>query len=210
MVQRISSQQLNMWNSWLFFTNLDIDLGYQYIFPTETNLSHGFGAQFLSQFGSLVDISSPHYNHFITSGSLALQETLSCISKFAGTLFIWSSSRSNFNLFRKLSRNSRGSSQRNKLSSRQIKHVNSSRQKPSRLHFGSGSDAGSVVPVFFAKLASSTLSFLWKQVRKNQAFPVLSLAAALIPPFDNLWVCSLVSFLIVCVFVDFLGYSLFH
>jgi len=175
-----------MRNSWLFFTNLDIDGGYQYIFPTETNLSQGFEAQFFLQFGSLVDISFHHSNHFITSGSLALQETLSCISKFAGTLFIWSSTRSNFNIFRKLSRNARGSSQRNNPSSTHIKHVTSSRQKPSRLHFGSGSDAGSGVPVFFAKLASSTLSFLWKQVQKNRAFPVLSLAAALVPPFDNL------------------------
>lgn len=175
-----------MRNNWFFFLNLDIDGGYRHIFPTNPNFSQGFGAQFLSQFGSLVDVSLYHTNHFITCESLALQETLSYISKFAGTLFIWSSTRSNFNIFRKLSRNSQGTNPRNNLSSTQIKHATSSRQKPFRLHFGPGSDVESGIPVFFAKIVSSTLRFLWKQVQQNQAFPVLSLAAALVPPFDNL------------------------
>lgn len=174
-----------MRNNWLFFTNLDVDAGYQHL-PIDPNLSQGFGAQFLSQFGSLVDISLCHSNHFISSGSLALQETMSCVSKFAGAFFIWSSTRSNSNIFRRLSRNSHGSSQRNNLSSAQIKHASSSRQKPSRLLCGSGSDDGFGFPVFITKLASSVISFLWKQVQNNQAFPVISLAAALIPPFDHL------------------------
>lgn len=164
-----------MRNNWFLFSNLDIDGGYSNIFPADPNLSQGLGAEFLS-----------HSNHFITSGSLALQETFSCISKFAGTLFIWSSTRSNFNIFRKLSRSSRGSIPRSNLFSTQIKHAISSRQEPFWLHFAAGADAGSGIPVFFAKLASSTLRFLEKQVQKHPTFSVLSLAAALIPPFDNL------------------------
>lgn len=171
---------------WLFFTNLDIDGGFQNMCPTEPNLSQGFGSQFLLQFGSLVDNSLHHSNHFITSGGLALQDTLSCISKFAGTFFIWSSSRSNFNVFRRLSKISRGPSQRNNLPCTQIEHVSSLRQNPSVLHFGFGPDGGPGFLAFISKLASSALSFLWKQVHNNQAFPVLSLAAALVPPFDNL------------------------
>lgn len=174
-----------MRNNWFFFTNLDIDGGYQHIFPADPNLSQGFGAQFLSQFGSLVDVSVYHTNHFITSGNLALQETLSYISKFAGTIFIWSSTRSNFNIFRKLSSNLRGTNPTNNLSSTLIEHVTASRQKPFRLHFGPGSDLGSGIPVFFAKIASSIFRFLGKQV-KCHPFPVLSLAASLVPPFDNL------------------------
>lgn len=172
-----------MRNNWIFFTNLDLDGGYQYSFPAESQFLQGFGAHLLSQFGSLVDLSFNHSTHFVSSGSLAFQEAYNCISKFAGAFVLWYSNRPN--ILCKFSSKPLGS--RNYLSSSPIKHVTSSRQSPAGMFFGYGSDAGYAAEMFFVNLARSTMWHLWKQVEQNKsAFPILSLAAALIPPFNNL------------------------
>ncbi|KAJ8500582.1 hypothetical protein OPV22_011134 [Ensete ventricosum] len=41
------------------------------------------------------------------------------------------------------------------------------------------------IKAYLTKLASSTLSFFCEEVRVHHGFPILSLAAAFIPPFDN-------------------------
>lgn len=169
-------------NNWLFFSNLDTDGGYHDLLSSKPNLTQGLGAHFLSHFGSILDISFNHSNQFIESGSSALQESFSFLSKAAGTIFIWSSTKSKSNKFSKLSRNSQGSCNGKKVSSSaQYKLDTALGHKPSMVEFGFGSEAA-----IFTKLASSTLNFLYKQVRKNHAFTILSLAVALVPPFDNL------------------------
>nr|QBF29384.1 chalcone isomerase [Crocus sativus] len=175
-----------MRNNWVFFTSFDIDGGGHYTFPTDSQLSQGFGANLLSHFSSLVDLSLHHSSHFVNSGSLALQEAFSCMSKFAGAFVLWSSTRPNSNIPRKSSSKPRGSTSRNYQSSAPIKHVTASRKGPVELLFSSGSDAGFATPMVFAKLARSAFWHLWKHVEQNKFFPVLSLSAALVPPFDNL------------------------
>ncbi|XP_010917201.1 fatty-acid-binding protein 2 isoform X2 [Elaeis guineensis] len=175
-----------MKNSWLFFTNLDIDGERPYIFPTEFQLSQGFGLHILSQFGSLVDSSFHRSNQIYVSGSLALQEAFSCMSKFAGALFVWISTGSNSNLLRKLSGNAYGSSSIFNQSCTQIKHFTCSSRNLAGLHSGSGSNNELVIPVLLAKFVNSTIGRMWKEVEQCRAFSVLSLAAALIPPFDHI------------------------
>ncbi|XP_008786652.2 fatty-acid-binding protein 2 isoform X2 [Phoenix dactylifera] len=173
-----------MKNSWLFLTNLDVDGECPYIFPTEFQLSEGFGL--LSQFGSLVDSSFHRSNQIYVSGSLALQEAFSCISKFSGALFVWLSTGSNSNLLRKLSGNAHGSNSIFSQSCTQIKHFTSSSQNLARLHSGSGSNNEFAIPVLLAKFVNSTIGRMWKEVEQHHACSVLSLAAALIPPFGNI------------------------
>ncbi|KAH7655419.1 Chalcone isomerase protein [Dioscorea alata] len=170
-----------MRNSWLFLTNLDFDGGYRYSGPID--FSEGLGGHLLSHFYSLVDNTLCHSSHFCTAGSSAVQEAFCCISKYAGALFLWLSASSKSNVFRNLSGgNSHGSRPRNVHSSMQIKHVSSCRKHPFGFHFGPPSSAGPAIQFFFTKVAGSTIKRLWKEV---EALPVLSLAAAIIPPFDN-------------------------
>ncbi|KAG1334305.1 putative pre-rRNA-processing protein ESF1 [Cocos nucifera] len=180
------SSTVCMKNNWLFFTNVDIDGECPYIFPTEFQLSQGFGLNILSQFGSLVDSSFHRSNQIYVSGSLALQEAFSCMSKFAGALFVWISTGSNSNLLRKLSGNGYGSSSTFNQSCTKIKHFTCSSRNLAGLHSGSGSNNELAIPVLLAKFVNSTIGRMWKEVEQHRAFSVLSLAAALIPPFDNI------------------------
>lgn len=175
-----------MKNSWLFFTNVDIDGECPYTFPTEFQLSQGFGLNILSQFGSLVDSSFHRSNQIYVSGSLALQEAFSFMSKFTGALFVWISTGSNSNLLRKLSGNAYGSNSIFNQSCTQIKHFTCSSQNLAGLHAGSGSNNELAIPVLLAKFVNSTIGRMWKEVEQHHAFSVLSLAAALIPPFENM------------------------
>lgn len=174
-----------MKNSWLFFTNLDIYGEYPCIFPMESQLSQGFGLNILSQYGSLVDSSFYRSNQIYVSGSLALQEAFNCISKFAGALFVWLSTGSNSNLLCKLSGNAHGSNAISSQCCTQIKHFTSLRQNLARLHFGSVSNKELAIPVLLGKFVNSIIGRLWKEVEQHHACSALSLAAALIPPFDN-------------------------
>ncbi|XP_058078754.1 fatty-acid-binding protein 2 isoform X2 [Magnolia sinica] len=153
-----------MRNSWLFFTNLDLDGGCPYFFP-ESHL---------------------YYGHFYIPGSLALQEAFSCISKFTGALLVWFAGGLNSNLPCKLSGNPHGSKNGNCQSCTQVKHITSSRHNSAGFQLGSRSRVESAAPMFFGKIMSSTIRNLWNEVEQLQSFPMLSLAAALVPPFDNI------------------------
>ncbi|KAF8401092.1 hypothetical protein HHK36_014395 [Tetracentron sinense] len=172
-----------MRNSWFFF--MDLDGGSPYIFPTEPPVSHSFGGHLLSQISSIVDSSLYQSRYLYVPGSLALQEALNCISKFVGALF-WFSCGSNSNLNRKLSGNPHGSKPRSCKSCTQVKHIISCRNNLARLHFRSKSKGESAIPIGFSKFVSSTMRHLFKEAELLQSFPVLSLASALIPPFDSL------------------------
>ncbi|KAJ0983815.1 hypothetical protein J5N97_002171 [Dioscorea zingiberensis] len=170
-----------MRNSWLFFTNLDFNGGCSYSGPMD--FSEGLGGHLFSHFYSLVDNTLCHSNHLCTSGSSAVQEAFCCISKYAGALFFWLSTSSKSNVFRNLSGgNSHDSRPRNAQSSVQIKHVSSCRKHLPGFHFGSRSSAAAAIQFLFTKVAGSTIKHLWKEV---EAIPMLSLAAAIITPFDK-------------------------
>lgn len=160
-----------MGNGWLFF--MDQDGGSQYIFPAEPSMSHSFGVQIISQVSSFVD------------NSLALQEAFNCISKFAGVLLFWFSSGSSSNTNSKVSRYPHGSRSGSSKPSMQVKHIISSRRSFTGFRFSFKLKGQSAAPVFLSKVISSTVRHLC-ELEQLQSIPVLSLAAALVPPFDNL------------------------
>ncbi|CAL9106208.1 unnamed protein product [Musa acuminata var. zebrina] len=126
-------------------------------------------------------------SHIYASGILVLQEAFRFISKFAGSLSIGLSTQSDFNLLHKVPADVFGSIPSHSESCAQIKRVASSRQNLAALHFVFGSDNKYAIKAYLTKLASSTLSFFCEEVRVHHGFglPILSLAAAFIPPFDN-------------------------
>ncbi|XP_020582442.1 fatty-acid-binding protein 2 isoform X2 [Phalaenopsis equestris] len=165
---------------------MNFDDGNPHIFSMDSNVLNGFGVNYLSHLCSLVDFSLLNSNHLVISGSGALQEAFNCISKFAGALFIWLSTCSNPGRGRKILRSiSRGSNIKNHKACSEIKHI-ARTNKIKILPFFSGADLHSVIPFVFSKFANSTATRLWKEFGSCQAFPVLSLAAALVPPFENL------------------------
>lgn len=165
---------------------MNLDDGSPHIFSMDSNMLEGFGVNYLSHLCSIVEFSLLNSNHLVSSGSIALKEAFGCISKFAGALFVWLSTGSNHSSGRKISRNiSRGSNVTNHQVLFQIKHITCT-NKIKGLHFFSGSDLQSAIPFVFSKFANSTTRRLWKEFGQCQAFSVLSLAAAVIPPFENL------------------------
>eukprot|EP00262_Sarcandra_glabra_P010965 TRINITY_DN26671_c0_g1_i1.p1 TRINITY_DN26671_c0_g1~~TRINITY_DN26671_c0_g1_i1.p1 ORF type:complete len:436 (-),score=44.54 TRINITY_DN26671_c0_g1_i1:386-1693(-) len=177
-----------MRNNWLFFTHLDLDSGYPYTFLTESHLSYGLGGHLWSQFGSFVDSSLYHSKQFYIPGSLAVQGAFSCISKFAGALLFWLSSgpNSNSNFLRSISGNSRRPSPRNCQSCMQVKRTITCSHNLAGFDFSSRSRDKSAAPLIFGKILNSTVGHFWRDVEHLQSIPALSLAAALVPPFNNI------------------------
>ncbi|KAJ4950780.1 hypothetical protein NE237_027612 [Protea cynaroides] len=161
-----------MRNSWFFL--MDTDGGSPYILPADPLLSH---------IGSFVDSSLYLSRYLYVPGSLALQEAFNCISKFAGALLFWLSTGSNGH--GKLSGSPHGSNPRNCKTCSQVKQVTSCRHNTIGLQFSSRSRGVSSVPLLFEKIARSRIRHLLKEFEQLQSIPVLSLAAALVPPFDK-------------------------
>ncbi|XVF89011.1 hypothetical protein PTKIN_Ptkin19aG0097100 [Pterospermum kingtungense] len=151
-----------MQNNWFFFMDLDGG-GSPHILPMEPFVSNGLGAHLLSQFSSFVDSSLHHSKHLYVPGSLAFREAFSCMSKFAGALLFWFSG-----------------------TSAKVKHIASCKNNVEGFHFASESRGQFVTPFVFGKISSYAIRHLFGKVEALQSFPLLSLAAALIPPFDNL------------------------
>ncbi|XWS72371.1 hypothetical protein CRYUN_Cryun02cG0034400 [Craigia yunnanensis] len=175
-----------MRNNWLFF--MDLDGGESpYIFPMEPFVSNGVAAHLFSQFSSLVDCSLYHSKHLYVPGSLAFREAFSCMSKFAGALLFWFSSTSTSNLSRNISAgNQRGLKSGSCKSSAQVKHIASCKNNLAGFHFASESRGQSAIPLVFGKISSYAVRHFFGEAEALQSFPLLSIAAALIPPFDNL------------------------
>ncbi|CAK7352756.1 unnamed protein product [Dovyalis caffra] len=154
------------------------------MFPLEPLFSQGFGANLSSQVSSFVD-NPLHQSRFIhIPGTMAFQEALNSMSKLAGGLICWFTSASSSNLSRKISGNQRSRGPGSCKSSAQVK--NSTGHNLAGLGFGSISKGESSPPVIFSKISSFMMRLLHRDAEKLKSFPVLSLAAALVPPFDNL------------------------
>lgn len=155
-----------MRNNWLF--SMDLDGGSPYNRPKGTFLSQGLGEHLCLQFSSFVD------------RSIAIHEAFNRISKFAGTLLFRLASGSNNNILHSFSGKTHGSKHGGFQSCLQAKH------KLLGICSESISRAESSINLLFGKLAQSTVRHIWKELEQLQSFPVLSLASALMPPFDNL------------------------
>ncbi|KAG8375769.1 hypothetical protein BUALT_Bualt10G0134700 [Buddleja alternifolia] len=162
-----------MGNNRLFF--IESDGGSSGIFPMDPLLPH----HLLCQITSFVDNSRYFYVH----GSLALQEAFSCMSKFAGALVLWFAGGSNSSINKKFLGDHIGY---HSSTSTQVKHISSVRHDFRGFFWKSRYRRKSAIPVLFSKISSSAMKQLCKDAEWLHSFPVLSLAAALVPPFTNL------------------------
>ncbi|XWS17580.1 hypothetical protein CRYUN_Cryun33cG0079200 [Craigia yunnanensis] len=166
---------------------MDLDGGSPYIFPMEPFVSDGLGAQLFSQFSSFVDSSLYQSKNLYVPGSLAFRESFSCMSKFAGALLFWFSGTSTSNLTRDISAgNQRGLKSGSCKPSAQVKHIASCKNNLAGFHFASESRGQSATPLVFGKISSYAVRHFFGKAEALQSFPLLSLAVALIPPFDSL------------------------
>ncbi|KAF2285064.1 hypothetical protein GH714_037690 [Hevea brasiliensis] len=173
-----------MGNNWLIFMNPDD--GCPYIFPIEPLLSQSLLGHTFSQLNSFVD-NSLHQSRFLyIPGSMAFQEALNCMSKLAGALLFWFTSTSSSNLTQQISGNQQGPRPGSSQSLTQVKHITSTKRNLTGFRFGFRSKGESSSPVVFGKISSFMMRLLCREAERLQSFPVLSLAAALVPPFENL------------------------
>ncbi|WOL20214.1 hypothetical protein Cni_G29018 [Canna indica] len=165
------------------FASMDLNDGQN--LTREFQLSQDIGLAILSKFSSLMDSSIYHSRQICTSGSLPLQETFNLMSKFAGSVSVWLFSRPNFNLLHKVSADLLGPNSISSQSFAQIKYIQSLRQNFAGMHFVFAPDSDHAIKAYLTKLASSTIRFLSKEVQLPNGLPILSLAGALVPSFDN-------------------------
>ncbi|KAL5728589.1 hypothetical protein ACHQM5_001658 [Ranunculus cassubicifolius] len=167
-----------MKHNWLFFAEIN-NRASACNCPRETFSSPGSGRHNLE-----VDNSNYKAKHLLIPGSLVLEEAFNRISKFAGTLLLWLRRGQNQNVEPNLS------SKPHELEPRDIHSCitvkNSGKHEFLGFCSGSISRLDSSIPMRFGKIAHSTLTHIWKELEQLQSFPALSLAAALVPPFDNL------------------------
>lgn len=170
-----------MGNNWLFL--VDPDGSSSGLFPMDPLLPHNLGAQWLSHITSMVDNS----RHLYVPGSLVLQEAFNCMSKFAGAIVIWFASGSNSRINHKLPGDHLGSHSQCSTTSIRVKHISSIvRRDLTGFSRKSKHIGGSAIPVVFNKITRFALKHLCKEVQWLQSFPMLSLAAALVPPVTNM------------------------
>ncbi|KAM6541922.1 hypothetical protein CsatB_006369 [Cannabis sativa] len=172
-----------MRNNWLWF--MDLDGGSPYIFPVEPLAMNSFGGHMFSQITSFMD--NPFYQHSHLSsipGSLAI-EGFNHIAKLAGAILFVLSSGSSVNI-REISGSPHGSKTRSCTSFSQVKHITSSKQNFKKFCFSFRSQGDSRMPVIFGKISSFVSKLVFREAERLQSFSVLSLAAALVPPLDNI------------------------
>ncbi|GAB4854015.1 hypothetical protein Ancab_022597 [Ancistrocladus abbreviatus] len=168
---------VNMGNNWLFF--MDLDGQSPYFDPL---ISHGLGGQLFPHVTSFVDTSLYHSRNAFFPGTFALSEAFSRVSNFAGALIFWFSGALDSNSRSKLTE-SQGSGPRRYKSSWQVKHIRSNKQNLTGCRFSTRSKSKSFSPLFRGKISGFSIRYLFS---KADGFSALSLAAALVPPLNNL------------------------
>ncbi|KAK8602407.1 hypothetical protein V6N12_052215 [Hibiscus sabdariffa] len=172
-------------NNWLLF--MDFDGGSPDIFPMGTFVSSGLGAHLFSQYSSFVDNSLYHSKQLFVPGSLAFREAFSCVSKFTGVVLCWFSTMSTSKLSGDISSgNQRCLKSRSCKSSALVKHIASCENNIAGFCFASDSRSLSVSPLVIGKISSYAMRNFFGEAEALQHIPLLSLAAVLIPPLDNL------------------------
>ncbi|KZV36498.1 fatty-acid-binding protein 2-like [Dorcoceras hygrometricum] len=164
-----------MRNNFLFF--IDQDGGSSDIFSADLLMPHGSKSHLLSHIASFVDSSRYLYLH----GNAVLQEAFNCMSKFSGALVLWFATGSNTNNSKphgdQLGSNSSYSKART-----HVKHISAVRRELTGFWWKVRSRRQ---PSIFRKISSFTLNQLHRETERVQSFPLISLAAMLIPPFTN-------------------------
>lgn len=173
-----------MRNNWVFF--IDFDGGSPYILPIEPFASHGFGGHLFSHISSFMDNSLFQSRNLYMAGSLALQEALNCFSKIAGALLLWCSSTSTSNVTREIADDLHGSNSRSFKNFTEVRSIRSGRLGSRGFHFSFNLDKEHSNPIFLGKIGSFALKLMGKEAGKQQLHPLLSVAAALVPPLNNL------------------------
>jgi hypothetical protein len=168
-----------MRNNWSFF--MDPEGGSSDIFPMDPLVPHGFGVHFLSHVASFIDNS----RYLYVPGSLALQETFNFVSNFAGALLVWLSSGSNSNLGHRISGSPDGSHPSNFKSNAQVKRAASCMQNFTGFFLYHRAKGKCGIPFILGKISRFSVKQFCKDADHLRSLPVLSLAAALVPPFDN-------------------------
>lgn len=164
---------------------MDLDGGSPYILPMEPLTSHGLGGHLFSQISSLVDNSIYNYSYLSVPGSLAIEGAFNHISKLAGALLFLFSSGSSSNIRREIVGSPQGSKPRGLKSSSHFRLITSSRQNFNGIHFGFRSNAKYTIPVI-DKISRIISKLFHIEAEKLKLYPMLSLAAALVPPFDDM------------------------
>lgn len=165
-----------MRNDWLRWMDSDPE-----IFPLEPFAFHDFlGSQLLR---SLVDNSRSFY----VPGCSALEEAFGHVSKVAGALLFWFSGGSSSNAVRNVARGQPrfGASTMNVKAKPVITNNVAGFGFPFRSKKRKSSS-----PVTLRKISSFAVRLFWREAKRIQSYPVLSLAAALVPPIQNLYVRS--------------------
>ncbi|KAL3500864.1 hypothetical protein ACH5RR_039957 [Cinchona calisaya] len=149
------------------------------IFPMDPLVPHSFSTHFLSHIVAFADNS----RYLYVPGSLALQEAFNCFSKFAGSLFIWFASGSNSNIDH-IGKHD-GSYPRNRKCDAQLKRTISQGQKFKGV-FGNCTCEGKWgMPLILGKISRFSMKHLYMEAEQLCSLSPLSLAAALVPPFNN-------------------------
>ncbi|KAJ7966351.1 fatty-acid-binding protein 2-like [Quillaja saponaria] len=170
-----------MTSNWLFSINPDGVA--PDIFPLEPFPLNNFGGHIISQITSFVDNS---VYHSCVPGTLALQDAFNCLSKFAGALIVWFCSGSSSNITQDIAGSAHNSKLGNCNASMKVKHITTVRHKLAGFRFHYVSKRESNPPLALGKISSFAIKLLLGETKRFQSYPVLSLAAALIPPFQNL------------------------
>lgn len=159
---------------------MDLDEGRPKFFPVEA-LS---ASRYLYHISSLVDNSPYHSRHWYRPGTVALQETFSCISKFTGTVLLWCASGSNSNISHKVSDSSHGSYPKSCEFS-QTSYVSSTKLNLPGI-FCNYRKKALEIPEIFNKFSRFAIRQLLVKAKELQFIPALSLAGNLVPPLDNI------------------------
>ncbi|XP_022881626.1 fatty-acid-binding protein 2-like isoform X1 [Olea europaea var. sylvestris] len=167
-----------MGKNWMFFVEPD---GVNGSYPMDPIVPHVSG-HWLFHVSSFVDNSK----YFYVPGSLALQEACNCLSKCTSALLLWFASGSNSHINNNISGDHIGSSSSCKASV-QVKRVHSNKYDFSGFFWKSRYKGKSAVPAVLGKISRFTLKQLFKEAERLQSLPALSLAAALVPPFTDVF-----------------------
>ncbi|KAG4953711.1 hypothetical protein AAZX31_14G097300 [Glycine max] len=124
---------------------------------------------------------SSHFLHSLAtnSRSFALEEAFGHVSRFSGALLFWLSRTSSSNVARSL----RGSPPL-RFGSVQVKAGSTTNVRVFGFPFGSKWKS-SFSSVRLGKISSLAMRMIWREAKRLSLFPVLSLAVALVPPFQN-------------------------
>ncbi|KAF7830409.1 fatty-acid-binding protein 2 [Senna tora] len=170
-----------MKNDWL--SSMGSDGFYPDIFSLEPFVFHNIGTQLFSQLHSFADNSLYQSRNFFVPGNLALEEAFNRVSGLAGAFLVWFCSGSSTKVAQDIAGSQFGNAGG---ASMQVKPISSVRHNLVGFHFSFRSERKYTAPVALAKISSFASGLLWREVKRLQSYPVLSLAAALVPPIQNL------------------------